>query len=289
MSRPLPVFSTSRDLFVTSVFQRHTNLDLNFLSLRSTGTPGRILLLAEEGHFFEPEFSGLLALLEVEVAVFPFVAGFHPDVYRSEWLLQYLEKRVGEFDRVFYFDAFDVFFQRDPFDRLVMADHMTFVSEGLKLREQHNNMEMIAGCFGKEAAISAGPNPLICSGTVAGDARVYVEYLKVLTGNLTRWHGCPTDQQQINHLVWNGGLTEAGIKFQVLGCDGPVNSMYFCWKHRLRFDGELFDISENAVELNTAVAHHFRRWGDIVRNYFDRCGLVVKQEGRRRSRERGRR
>jgi hypothetical protein len=218
----------------------------------------------------------LLTALEVEIAFFPYRGRFHPDIYRSEWLLVFLEAHIGEFDRLFFFDAFDVFFQRDPFDRLVSPGEITFVTEGIRIREHRRNTQILAACVGDAAALEAGPNPLLCSGTVAGDARAFIPYLKVLTRNLTRWHGCPNDQPQINHLAWNRVLEKAGITFRVVGCPGPVNSMIFCGKHQLKFDGELFDISDNSTTLSTAVTHHYQTWPVVERNYHARCGLPLK-------------
>jgi hypothetical protein len=275
MNGPLPVFSTRRDLLVTSVFERHPNVALNLLSARSTGCSARILLMSERGHPFEDSFLLLCSLLEIEIAFFDFTAGFHTDIYRSEWLLEWLSPRVSEFDRVFYCDAFDAFFQRDPFENIVHRGLMTFVTEGVRIADQLGNLELIEKCFGHAAAVEVSERPLICSGTVAGDSKVYVKYLRYLTENLTRWHSCVIDQPQINYLVWSGELEKAGIGFRTEGCNGTVNSMYYCPRHKIAFEKDFFDVSENAGFVNNAVMHHYKGWPSIVRNYYKRCRMVA--------------
>jgi hypothetical protein len=277
MHRPQRVFSTRRDLVATSVFQRHPNVRVNLLSIRSTGCNARILLLAETGHAFEDAFLSLCAFLEVEIALFNYTPGFHTDIYRSEWLLAWLAPRAAEFDRVFYIDAFDAFFQMDPFDHLVEKGLMTFVSEGPTIENQPSNFRMIAACFGRAVAVAVSPYELICSGSVAGDVTAYVKYLRVLTENLTRWHSpaCANDQQQINGLAWTGELAKAGVRFRIEGCNGTVNSMYNCRWNKIDIGNGFFDLSENKRFVNNAVMHHYKQWEWVVKNYYERCGMEL--------------
>jgi hypothetical protein len=186
--------------------------------------------------------------------------------------------RVSEFERVLFFDAFDAFFQLDPFEHLVKPGLMTFVGEGITIANQTGNFGMIRECFGQAAAVAVSPFVLICSGTVAGAADVFVKYLRFLTGNITRWHGCLIDQPQINYLAWSGAFELAGIPFRFENCNGTVNSMYYCSRHKIPFGDGFFDIAENKSVVNTAVIHHYLGWPSVVRNVRARCR---KRKGRR--------
>jgi hypothetical protein len=273
VGRPHRTFSTPRDLIVTSIFQRHPNVALTLLSIRSTGCMARVLLMAEAEHPFDAPFLRLCSDLDVQVAFFDYTPGFHTDIYRSEWLLGWLSPRVSEFDRVFYIDAFDAFFQMDPFEHLVVKGMMTFVTEGVTIGNQPGNFEMIETCFGKPVAVALSDRELICSGSLAGDPISYVKYLKILTENLTRWHSCETDQQQINVLVWSGELEKVGVGFRTEGCNGTVNSMYYCPRYKIDIGGGFFDLSENSMFVNNAVMHHYKGWPSVVKNYYERCGM----------------
>jgi hypothetical protein len=273
MSFPLPVFSTSRDLLVTSVFRRHTHLAVNLLSIRSTGCAARVLILAEHGHSFEPKFLILCRTLEVEIEYFEARGRYHTDFFRMRWLLSWLTDHVKEVNRIFYFDAFDVFFQRDPFDRLVDPGRMTFISEGVLIRKHQWNWDWIRNCIGEKEVLAVQNNEIICSGTVAGDGDVFLRYLRLLASNETLWTSCVVDQPQINFLVWTGKLDEAGIPWKVLGCAGNVNSMYYCPKHRIYFEDGMFDISENEVNMTSPAVHHYKAWRGVVNNFYRRCGV----------------
>jgi hypothetical protein len=122
-------------------------------------------------------------------------------------------------------------------------------------------------------AVAISGRELICSGSVAGDVTAYIKYLRVLTGNLSRWHSCENDQQQINVLAWTGELEKAGIRFKTEGCDGTVNSMYYCPRKRIDIGKGFFDLSENEGFVNNAVLHHYKGWPSVVKNYYERCGM----------------
>jgi hypothetical protein len=43
----------------------------------------------------------------------------------------------------------------------------------------------------------------------------------------TRW-GPSLDQPIVNHLMWNGDIDRAGIKYGLTGCDGGFFTMQWC-------------------------------------------------------------
>jgi hypothetical protein len=279
MSSPLRVFSTSRDLLVTSVYRVHPHLAVNLLSIRSTGCAARVLVMAERGHRFEPAFLRHCRLLAVEVAYFRASGRRHTDFFRAVWLLEWLTAHAAEVDRVFYFDAFDAFFQRDPFEHIVAPGRMTFIEEGIPIGRQAGNRRQIAACLGQHAIAAVAEKSVICSGTVAGETDAFLRYLRLLLANATRWEACTVDQPQINWIVWSGEIERAGIPFRIEGCNGTVNSMVYCKRIRLPFDGDAFDISDNPEVLNNAVVHHYKAWRWATKNFYNRCGMKYENKG----------
>jgi hypothetical protein len=227
----------------------------------------------ETGHVFSPSFLELCLALEVEFMECSINTSFHTDFFRALYLQQWLESRLNEIDRVFYFDAFDAFFQRDPFENLIVGGSMTFVGEGMTVRHQWGNYRWLRGCIGFDVAEAMLDFPVICSGTVAGDARIYYQFLGVLLSNLTLWRSCTYDQPQINFLVWSGAFERAGVPSQILGCNGSVNGMVECPADRIYFDGQLFDVASGSTGRPSAVIHHYNKRKEILRNCYARCGV----------------
>jgi hypothetical protein len=272
MNRPKRVFSNRRDLLVTCLIGRHVNALINLMSIRSTGCQARILIMTEKGHQFDSVFLEMASVLEVEFAYFVFSPALLTDSQRSEWLLEWLSVRVHDFDRIFFFDAYDVFFQSDPFEHLVEPGLMTFVGEGVLLRDQVGNFGAVKDLFGPDVAAAMARYPVLCSGTVAGDPVTFVRYLRVLMRNGTLWRST-FDQTQLNYWAWMGGFEAAGVRFRVEHCNGTINSMYYCPRSKVFFLRDLFDVSENPEFVNNAVMHHYKGWPSIVRNYYKRCGI----------------
>jgi hypothetical protein len=246
----------------------------------------------EVGHVFPPSLLQLYQILEVEFTECEINQTFHTDFFRAFYLRQWLETRLDKFDRIFYFDAYDVFFQSDPFQRLVFPGSMTFVEEGVTVRHQYGNFRWIRNCIGPHVAEAMLDFPVICSGTVAGDTRAFYQYLVVLLSNASLWAACRFDQPQINYLAWSGEFERAGVPYQVQGCNGTVNGIIECPVNQHYFDGPLFDVAVSESDLPSPVAHHYPKKDPILRNYYARCGIEVHDQptiARRRGRGRVRR
>jgi hypothetical protein len=235
--------------------------------------------MAEQGHPFNPAFLNHCKLLNVEIAYFRTKGRRHTDFFRAVWLHRWLTKHSAEVDRLFYFDAFDVFFQRDPFEHLVEPGTMTFIGEGVLIREQWGNRKQIRNCLGQYAIEAVEDNTVVCSGTVAGSVDMFIKYLELLLSNITRWNVCSVDQPQLNWLLWSGEMERAGIRFRIEGCNGTVNSMVYCEKVKLEFEGGFFDISDNPERVNNAVVHHYKGWDWATKNFYERCGMIYKHKG----------
>jgi hypothetical protein len=199
----------------------------------------------------------------------------HTDLARIEWLYMWIRDHLGEIDRIFWFDAFDVFFQRDPFQTLISPGKMTFISEGIWVKYSKENRQWIDDCFGKGKWRSFKRGFVLCFGTVGGTSGVFLNFLHFLVGNRTQWFSCNLDQPRLNYYFHTGAFAAAGIEAEVQHCNGTVFSLSFCGKRKKvpfeYFGHKFYDISGEGLKDIPAVVHHYKAFGDIVQIYSERC------------------
>jgi hypothetical protein len=273
-------YSSRRDIAVTCAIRKHPYLGVNLMSIRSCGCRARIIVLVEYGHTFDEYFDRIVDFTNAEVYSFVWNQTYyrHTDLARMIWLYDWLYEHRKEIDRVFWFDAFDVFFQSDPFKTLVAPGKMTFISEGVRIEKSRTNYNWIRQCYGKKGAESVKNGWVLCFGTVGGHIDAYLKFLYFMTGNRTRWFGCGLDQPQLNYYVHNGEVSKAGIEYQVQHCNGTVLSMSFCNRHKVHWTYEgrdFFDMSDSTTDVTAAVVHHYKHFSDVTRTYHQRCHYGV--------------
>jgi hypothetical protein len=276
-----PSFSTRRDVAITCAITRHAHLGINLLSIRSSGCRSRIVLLTESNHSFDADFRRIVALTQTEIFYFVWNKSMyrHTDLARILWFYEWLVPREVEIDRVFWFDAFDVFFQSDPFRTLVAPDMMTFISEEVRIKNEPVNYGWIQNCFGRQGAERVKYGRVICFGTVGGASSAFVKFLRFLVGNRTQWFSCLIDQAQLNYYVHGGFMERNGIKYQIQGCNGTVLSLSFCPRMKVHFQHQgnwFFEASSERGRVTPAAVHHYKDLPAMVRNFYRRCwyGLV---------------
>jgi hypothetical protein len=265
-----------RDVVYTSAIGIHTRLACFLLSIRSSGCRARIIVLTDDGHEFDETYQRIFTLTKTELYKFSWNSTYygHTDVARGLLLYEWLLKHRTEIDRVFSCDAFDSFFQSDPFKTLIVQGKMTFISEGRLLSSCPVNLKWLIDCFGEEKAQSVKHNWVLCFGTIGGSINAYIKFLEFMTGNRTRWFGCRIDQGQLNYFVHSGALTRAGIDYEIQHCNQTVLSMFQCRWRRISFFHNrkiYYDISTNRKFVTAAVVHLLTSYGPVIQNYLNRC------------------
>lgn len=222
--------SSTRDVVFLYATSSSPGLLLSIKSLRTTQSRCRIILLwgsskisKQEAQFFS-HFN-----VEVIPNCYNFNRGYVPHMIRYEYEAKWLEEHVDEVDRVFHTDAFDVFFQGDPFARHVRFDRLTFVVEPHCFRSCGWNLAWMQRCY-PEAGSKFNHNFILCSGSISGSSTEYLKLVKLMMAQ-NEWTKCweaSLDQPILNYLVWTGEVTKAGINYSLTGCDGGFLTVQWC-------------------------------------------------------------
>jgi hypothetical protein len=223
---PPRTVSNERDLAVSCTIRFHPRVAECFLSLRSAGCVARIVLLVEPGHVIEPSFRYLLATARAEVVAMPgtgYKSVFHN---RWSWVLDYLRDHVAEYDRVLWFDSFDVFFQGDPFD-VINPVNVTLFTEGVLIGRCPINSWWLKGCFGESLVRSVADKPLLNGGVAAGPAGPFLKFLSIFIRKPEDWVNCSICQIHLNYLAHTGAFRRAGVGYVIRGCDAAAH-LHWC-------------------------------------------------------------
>jgi hypothetical protein len=252
---------------------------LNLVSVRASGCSARIIVLLDREHVFDERFNQTLELTHAETCFFNWSKSIYryTDLARVVWFYEWLQCHKSEVERIFWFDAFDVFFQSDPFETLITPGKMTFISEGIQIRESTVNFGWISHCFGEGSALSVQNESVLCFGTIGGTTDAFLKFLNFLVENKTRWFSCNLDQPQLNYYFHTGALRKVGIEAEIQHCNGTVLSLSFCPRIRVPFQqsSTFFDMSAHENYVTAAVVHHYKHFIDITRNYQERCKCSV--------------
>jgi len=206
-------------------------------------------------------FSSVLAFVGADVVMQEPPGGSSSrDFIRHAWALSWISEHSSEIDRIFWFDAFDIFFQGDPFGA-IPSDSLVFFSEGFRVGHPLRggpNADWVRECFGEEVLNRVQEGQVINGGTAGGPADLYVRFLSLLLFDATPWNVCSLDQPRITVHVELGTYARHGIKTRVHACEGPVLSLYACGTKNVpyRFFGEsLYQIQAADAPWPALVLH----------------------------------
>jgi hypothetical protein len=197
-----------------------------------------------------------------------------PHMIRFEYERDWLHSHISTTSRVLHTDAFDVFFQGDPFSVHLSDDRLTFVVEPHCIRSCGWNLAWVKRCYGQKGMNELGHKFIICSGSIGGSASDYLKFLDLLTSQ-QEWQTCwgpSLDQPIVNHLMWNGDIDRAGIKYGLTGCDGGFFTMQWCVSEAK----VLLNEHNQVVSLGGIVPsylHQYDRNAPFARALFTACRL----------------
>jgi hypothetical protein len=179
MAYPAETHSTPRDLIAMLVMGKERLFDLVLLGIRSSGCKAHIVLFALKNRTWDPSFTRIMDLTETELISEDFPRIYTHEWSLSTWLLKFLVHHVEDYDRIFRIDAFDVWFERDPFQIFEPDDGMIFFMEFLKQGQEKWNTLWVMGCFGRRRALSILCHYYIVNGgTIIGTTRVWMHFLR---------------------------------------------------------------------------------------------------------------
>jgi hypothetical protein len=221
--------------------------------------------------------SSLLGVLGVEAirncGALPHQHRLVPHMTRFHHEYNWLTAHASEVDRVLHSDAYDIYFQSDPFADVIRFDSLGFVVEPHFIRGCGWNLNWFQQCFGMIAE-GFKDNFIICSGSIGGSA----EYYRTLVGlmlNLSQWETCyheSKDQPILNYLVWSGAVKRAGIKYRFTGCDAGMMTLQWCVVNKVvRFNDKGQIVSPSNVV--PAYLHQYPRLDGLREYLFKSCGM----------------
>ena len=231
-------YSTSHDLCIVPIFGsgKLFNFNVNLFSVRKSGCAATIILLNDNISILNQESRQLISLFDIKV-----IKGIcrdekllrHFDFFRDMllyYVLHYFQiqmdnNMVIRYDRVFFYDGFDVYFEKDPFQYFSDTDTVYFFQEAeMHIRQNPFNGYGVYSCFGWEGLRKVRDYPIICSGTIAaGSVSAFLKFFDFFVHEkFFSTEKCAFDQGALNYVIHAGVLKKNRIKFHVFPPDGPV-------------------------------------------------------------------
>jgi hypothetical protein len=110
-------------------------------------------------------------------------------MYRFQCELKWLEANADSVDRVLHSDAFDVFFQGDPFASHISFDSLKLVVEPHCIRSCGWNLAWVKQCYGEQGMHDLEHSFIICGGSIGGSAAQYIKLLRLMQTQ-KEWRDC---------------------------------------------------------------------------------------------------
>lgn len=269
-SKPMRSFSTSRDLLYTCVLKKNHWYDVTLLSVRTSGCKAKIALVTETDHDFGRFFGLILRYTDTDVyRVDPPTKGSR-DYIRNTMALEFLRAREDQFDRVIMMDAFDVYFQSDPFEFLNFPNSIALGSEGVKIKDDWWDTEWVKGCYGKEGLKEIGDKVINCYGVIYGPMKLFLKFLSIIM-EPKNWEHCGIDQAVMNYLYHTGYFASQGVDVKVFDCNGPILTLNLCPKDIKVFNGVRETVNGKGVV--PAIVHQWNKNRTYKHLYYERCNI----------------
>jgi hypothetical protein len=271
-----PVGSSSSDIVLLYASTASRKLMLTVKSLRSSGSRCRIILFVPESIHIDRLNRVLLQMYSVEIVRHSKTdpRSKVPHMYRYECELRWLEAQTVPVSRVLHTDAFDVFFQGDPFTSHISSTKLTLIVEPHCIRSCGWNLAWVKRCYGDSGMSALGHRFIVCSGSIGGPASEYLKLLKLMTTR-PEWQTCwgeSLDQPILNYLLWNGDIDRANIQYRLTGCDGGFFTMQWCVTEANVLVNEFNQVitSEGTIP---SYLHQYDRNQAFARKLFNACSL----------------
>ena len=271
--------SSARDVILLFGTAFTSGLELAIKSLRSTGCNARVVLLTIPEIILTKTELQKLQKYEVEIYkdyVDPKGRKLVPHMIRYNYELKWLKEHLNEVDRVLHSDAYDIFFQSDPFEDVIHYDDIMFVVEPHFIRSCGWNLQWLGQCYGAEETEKIKNNFIICSGSIAGSVSEYIKLLELMISQ-KEWESCyddSKDQPILNYLMWNGIIDDHHIKYRLTGCDAGFMTIQWCVLNReikLNQYGQIL----SPANATPPYLHQYPRIDTLSNYLFKACGIEI--------------
>lgn len=186
---------------------------------------------------------------------------------RYQIFQDYLKNK--DFNQILLCDSRDIYFQSNPFN-FNYKGQINFFLEDELIKNCPYNTNWIVRTFGKKEFQKILNKTILCSGTVLGKSNKIIEYLNLITKNISKFNykkkfkylltfrpdpggkGC--DQGHANFLVHNSLIDNLNL---YSNGEGPVATVFYLKK--IRFDKNSLLIN-NIGEPYSIVHQYDKRW-----------------------------
>ena len=191
---------------------------------------------------------------------------------RYEIFLNYLKNK--DFKNILLCDSRDIYFQGNPFEFNYKSEINFFLEDNL-IKNCPYNSNWILKTYGRKEFEKISNNVILCSGTVLGENKKILEYLNLISDNISSFkykkklkylltlrpdpegRGC--DQGHANYIVYNSKIKKLSLHSN---SKGPVATALYLKK--VQFDEKSYLINETG-EPYLVVHQYDKRWSDFAK------------------------
>lgn len=213
-------------------------------TLRSTGCKCSIILLMTE-EFYESHHSSVIKDLEncgatiVNVSYFNHFRIRDGRVFSRLIFHLFLEYQSHNFDRIMINDIFDTIFQKDPFNKQMPSDKLSFSIERSVFSHNYYNQGYLYNAIGINAFSAEWSNRFVVnSGFVIGPGDMMNKFHKIIVEYDTFLTDIVMDQSFYNDIIYHKKFREIFVDFNATLYASAAYSVY---ELHPRSDGFLYD------------------------------------------------
>lgn len=271
---PKKSYSAQRDLAITCVLYREFNLALNLISIRHSGCKATIVVLCDISTIFSPNTKFIMNELNIIVvrSFIQYYNRFSTDMTRTYFVVNYLKLNRDKFDRVFFFDSYDVFFETDPFQYFTEKKVYLFQESHLTINQDPCDRLWMTNCYNASALKIVGDQLFVCSGTVgSGSIDEFIKLYTIIDAE-HKWKICRVDQAPLNFLLYSGRFKAKNLSYHVFSQTGPVLTLNLATKFYAKINGYTFVY--NALNRTPAILHQTKNDANFQKSLYKRCQNV---------------
>ena len=234
--------SSPEDLVLISAFGDVSKSLMFIRSLRSTGSQATIVVINNQS----TDVYTAQQLENCGVEYFKMKQAKHfssasPHSLRYIGYQQFIKSTNRKYSRVLHADAFDIFFQSDPFTSQIDTDSLYFIMEDILIKNSTWNSGWLKRAYDANTSAQLGDFTVSCSGTLIGGFQQFKVYLDTLLSHAPFWTNGrhSLDQAYHNYLLHTGVFAEKGIKVKQFGCNSPFLTMHYCSRNKEHLRGRI--------------------------------------------------